>query len=405
MQNQALAEVRVLDLTQAIAGPYATKLMADLGADVLKIERPDLGDPARRAGPFLRDEPHPERSGLFLHLNTNKRGITLDLRSVFGREVVRELARDADILIESFRPGTMDRLGLDYATLSAINPNLTYTSVSNFGQTGPYRDWKGSDIVFYAMGGSMHSTGMPEREPLKLAGTVCQFQAGNMAAAVTLMAFYGARYKGIGQYIDISIFETQAGSVDRRLQYLVGYAYAGYITSREDNVSGTSFPSGVYPCKDGFFDVSGGGQFFSRACQMIGRPELAEDPRFSTPAARQDPSSKEAFEAIFRPWVLARTKRECMQAGQEAKVYCGAIFTPEDVVQDPHFREREYFVEVFHPETGVLLYPGAPYKLSQTPWAIRRPAPLLGEHNEAVYCGRFGYSLEELAMLRAEGLI
>jgi crotonobetainyl-CoA:carnitine CoA-transferase CaiB-like acyl-CoA transferase len=404
MMDQALSDVRVIDLTQAIAGPYCTKVLADLGADVLKIERPETGDPARRAGPFPGDEPHAERSGLFLHLNTNKRGITLDLKTAFGREVVRELVREADILVESFRPGTMEGMGLGYAELAAINPGLTYTSISNFGQDGPYRDWKGADIVFYAIGGSMHSTGMPDREPLKLAGTVCQYQAGNLAAAVSLMAFYGARDRGLGQQLDVSIFEAQAGSVDRRLQFLVGYVYSGIITRREDNVTG-AFPSGVYPCKDGYFDIAGGGTFFPRTCQMMGRPELVEDPRFASVEARRDPGNKVAFEEIFRPWALARTKRECMEAGQAAKVYCGAIFTPEDVVQDAHFRDREYFVEVYHPETGPVVYPGAPFKMSRTPWAIRRPAPLLGEHNAEVYCGRLGYSPEELVMLRAEGLV
>jgi crotonobetainyl-CoA:carnitine CoA-transferase CaiB-like acyl-CoA transferase len=402
--DQALSDVRVIDLTQAIAGPYCTKLLADLGADVLKIERPEVGDPARRAGPFPGDEPHAERSGLYLHLNTNKRGITLDLKTAFGREVVRELAREADLLVESFRPGTMEGLGLGYAELAAINPGLTYTSISSFGQNGPYRDWKGTEIVFYAMGGSMHSTGLPEREPLKLAGTVCQCQAGNLAAAVSLMAFYGARDRGQGQHLDVSIFESQAGSVDRRMQFLVGYVYSGYITRREDSVSG-AFPSGVYPCKDGFFDIAGGGVIFPRTCQMMGRPDLLEDPRFATVEARRDPANKVAFEEIFRPWALARTKRECMEAGQSAKVYCGAIFTPEDVVQDPHFRSRDCFAEIYHPETGPVIYPGAPFKMSQTPWAIRRPAPLLGEHNAEVYCGRLGYSPEELVMLRAEGLI
>jgi crotonobetainyl-CoA:carnitine CoA-transferase CaiB-like acyl-CoA transferase len=402
--DQALSDVRVLDLTQLVAGPYATKVMADLGADVVKIERPGWGDPARRLGPFPRDEPHPERSGLFLHLNTNKRGITLDLKSEFGRSVVRELACDADILVENFRPGTMARLGLDYPSLAELNPRLVYTSVSDFGHTGPYRDWKGSELVLYAMGGSMHSTGVPDREPLKLAGAVGQYAAGNLAAAVTLMAFYGARYKGAGQWIDLSIYEAHIGNVDRRLQNLLSHIYSGRISTREENVL-ASFPSGTYPCKDGYFDLVAGGTLFPRTCQMIGRPDLLEDPRFRTMEARTDPANKDAFEEIFRPWLMARTKRECMEAGQAAHVLCGAVFTLDDLVEDPHFRSREYFVEVYHPETGLLRYPGAPFKMSETPWAIRRPAPRLGEHNLEVYCGRLGYGRQDLRHYRAEGLI
>jgi crotonobetainyl-CoA:carnitine CoA-transferase CaiB-like acyl-CoA transferase len=402
--EQALSDLRVLDLTHLIAGPYATKVLADLGADVLKIERPGAGDPARRLGPYPRDEPHPERSGLFLHLNTNKRGITLNLKSDFGRDVVRELVRDADILVESFRPGVMERLGLDYPTLAAINPRLVYTSISNFGQTGPYRDWKGSELVLYAMGGSMHSTGLPDREPLKLAGTVGQYAAGNLAAAVTLIAFYGVRHDGIGQRLDVSIFETHAGSVDRRLQNLLSHIYTERISTREENVL-ISYPSGTYPCKDGFLDLNAGGTMFPRVCEMIGRPDLLDDPRFSTMEARTEPASKDAFEEIFRPWLMAHTKRECMAAGQAARVLCGAVFTLDDLVEDSHFRERGYFVEVDHPEAGTLRYPGASFKLSETPWAIRRLAPRLGEHNLDVYGGRLGYGRAELVRLRAEGLI
>jgi crotonobetainyl-CoA:carnitine CoA-transferase CaiB-like acyl-CoA transferase len=400
----ALNGVRVLDFTQAIAGPYCTKVLADYGAEVLKIERPRAGDPARQAGPFPADEPHPERSGMFLHLNTNKRGITLDLRSAFGRAVVEALAETADLVVESFRPGVMERLGLNYDRLAARNPRLVYTSISSFGQNGPYRDYQGSDLVFYAIGGEMHSTGLPEREPVKLAGAICQYQAGYLAAAVTLMALFGARRQGQGQYLDCSVFEAQAGSVDRRMQSFVRYIYAGYVLRRENNVRG-AFPNGVYPCRDGYFDLDGGGIFFPRTCQMIGRPDLVDDPRFRTTEARSEPAHKDAFEAIFRPWLLERTKRECMEAGQAAKVYCGAVFTPADVLDDPHYRERGFFVELYHPETGPLRIPGAPFQMSRTPWAVRRPAPLLGQHNAEIIGGHFGFSREEQGRLAAEGLI
>ena len=176
MPDLALEDVKVLDLTHHVAGPYCTKLLADYGADVIKVERPGLGDSARSMGPFPGDAPHRERSGIFLHLNTNKRGITLDLKSRAGAKVVKELAREVDILVESFRPGTMERYGLGYETLRVVNPGLVMTSISNFGQTGPYRDYRSAEIMVYGMGGEMYSTGLDEREPVKLGVNVHLYQ-------------------------------------------------------------------------------------------------------------------------------------------------------------------------------------------------------------------------------------
>ena len=182
MQEQALADVRVLDFTHYVAGPYCVKLLADHGADVIKVERPMVGDGSRRMGPFPKDEPHLEKSGLFLHLNTNKRSLALDLKAREARDIVLRLVRDVDIVVESFRPGTMARLGLDYAALKSVNPDLVLTSISNFGQTGPYRDYMLSDIMAYGMGGEMYSTGLEGREPLKLGENVVLYQAGAVAS-------------------------------------------------------------------------------------------------------------------------------------------------------------------------------------------------------------------------------
>ena len=221
---QPLADIRVVDLTHGIAGPYCTKLLADFGADVIKIERPDTGDFSRAAGPFVQDTPDLEKSGLFLYLNTNKRSIVLDLKTSQGVEAVKELVRTADVLVENFRPGVMAELGLDYEVLSNLNPNLVMTSISNFGQTGPYRDYLASELTLFAMGGRMHATGLPDRYPLKLGGNHVQYQAGNVAAMATLFAWYADRYRGMGgQQVDISIFETQVGSINMRLRNLLIY--------------------------------------------------------------------------------------------------------------------------------------------------------------------------------------
>jgi crotonobetainyl-CoA:carnitine CoA-transferase CaiB-like acyl-CoA transferase len=261
MPDQALSDIKVLDLSWHIAGPYCTKLLADYGADVIKVERPRVGDPARKIGPFFNDDPHPEKSGLFLHLNTNKKGITLNLKTPTGKEIIKKLVKEVDILVESFSPHVMPGLGLDYQTLEQVNPDLLMVSISSFGQTGPYRDFKATEIVEYAMGGEMYSTGIAGREPLKLGGNVVQYQAGTIAAVSTMGALFAARAQGIGQHVDVSIMETQAGSADRRIIYTLAYACAGVITTRwpppREAVRMLIMPQGVYPCKDGFVNTQG----------------------------------------------------------------------------------------------------------------------------------------------------
>ena len=405
MSEQALEGVKVLDLTWHIAGPYCAKYLADSGAEVIKIERPGSGDPARQMGPFYKDEPHPEKSGLFLHLNTNKQSITLNLKTPTGKKIFKELVRDADILLESFRPHVMPSLGLSYEELEKINPRLVMTSISSFGQTGPYKEFKASDMVIYGMGGSMFWTGIKDREPVRLGGTVVSFQVGVMAAVATTFALFGAEKRGQGEYIDIAAYETTRASIDRNGTDLLAYQYCGDYDQR-----GTyyvrSYPSGVYPCKDGYVDVSGGGvQFFPRAAKMLGRPELAKDPRFCTAEAQIDMSRKEEFDSeIYYPWVLERTRREVWAEAQKAHLLSGPILTAQDLYEDEHYKGRNYWEEIDHPATGKLLYPGAVYRSEEMPWKIRHPAPLLGQHNAEVY-GKLGYSSEDLMKLRETGII
>ena len=221
MPDMALSDITVLDFTHQISGPYCAKLLADYGAEVIKIERPGSGDPARAIGPFPKDVPHPEKSGTFLHLNTNKRSITLDLTNDRGRQIALKLAQRADIVVESFRPGVMAGFGLDYQTLNSTNPALVITSISNFGQTGPYRDWRASELILYGMGGELYTTGLDYREPVKMGANVGLYQAGTVAAYATLSASLSARETGTGEHVDVSIMETQAGSIDRRMSMLL----------------------------------------------------------------------------------------------------------------------------------------------------------------------------------------
>jgi len=406
MVEQALSDVKVLDLTWHIAGPYCTKLLADYGADVIKVERPGKGDPARAMGPFFKDEPNPERSGLFLHLNTNKKGITLNLKSATGKKIFKQLVADSDILVESFSPHVMPGLGLDYRTLEKLNPRLVMVSISSFGQTGPYRDFKASEIVEYAMGGEMYSTGIAGREPLKLGGNVIQYQSGTVAAVATLGAFYAAEFQEIGQHVDVSIMETQAGSADRRIMYILSYIMAGVITTRwpppREAVRMLIMPQGVYPCKDGFVNTLSLPQWWSRYIEALEMPELKDDPRF------QNIYSAEAgmeFDAIWYSWLADHTKEELFNIFLKSKIASAPVNSPEDLLNNAQLKAREYFVEVDHPETGKVTYPGAPFKMSEASWKIRQPAPLLGQHNEEIYCRLLGYTKEELVKLREGGII
>lgn len=407
MAQTALSDITVLDFTHYIAGPYCAKLLADYGAEVVKVERPGSGDAARAMGPFPCDEPHPEKSGTFLHLNTNKRSMTLDLKTDGGRGVALELAKRADAVIESFRPGTMERFGLGYDALSAANPELVMTSISNFGQTGPYRDWRGSELIFYGMGGELGSTGVREKEPVKLGGTVGLYQAGAVAAYATLGAIFAARDEGAGQRVDISLMETQAGSIDRRMSMLLAYRYNGEISGRaslgaEPDRSG--YPSGTYPCADGYFQITGGGNYFSRVRDMLDDPDELAGDEWTTPEAQADGEMAGLFDAVFYPWLLDRGKYEIWERAQRSRVLSGPLNTMEDLQRDPVFQRRGAFAEIDHPEAGRLTYPGRPFIMGATPWAVRRPAPTLGQHTDEIL-SEMGASAEEIAELRARGAI
>ena len=403
MFDQALEGVKILDLTHYIAGPYCTKLFADYGADVIKVEKPGGGDPARHLGPFHKDTPHGEKSGLFLHLNTNKRSITLNLKVASGQAILKELVKEADILVESFSPGVISSLGLDYSTLSQINPRVTMTSISNFGQTGPYRDYRASELVLYGIGGEMISIGVEGREPLKQSGNVVQYEAGATAASATLAALFAAERDDLGQHIDVSIIETQMAGVDRKHGALVAYQFTGDFSTQHSGW-GVGFASGTFPCKDGYIEFLGDEGYFPRVIKMLGEPEFLKDPKWAEPEAALDPDLREEFAPFFLSWMMSHTKREILEIGQKARVLCGPLYDTSELLTDPHFRAREFWMEMEHPAIGVITYTGAPFKMSETPRQMRRSAPLLGEHNEEVY-GHLGYSKEDLVRLREREVI
>ncbi len=404
--EQALSDVKVLDLTHYVAGPYCTKLLADCGADVIKVEKPNEGDGARRLGPFFKDQARAENSGLFLYLNTNKRGITLNLKSTTGKKIFKQLVKGVDILVENFSPRVMPGSGLGYEVLEKVNPKLVMTSISNFGQTGPYRDYKATEIIIDGMGQAMNARGLPEREPVKTARGLLLCQSGLIGAIATMTALFSSRLQGFGQQVDISIMETQLGSINGRALSLVGHQYnPGEVSLRLPQGMSTGFPTGNWPCKDGYISIDGGQYygFWPRVVDMLDMPELLEDRRFCIIEAQASPENYEAFVAIFLPWCMERTKQEIFIQGQAKRVLVAPINTAEDLLNDPNLSARGYFLDIVHPMTGKIKYPGAPIK-GDGFFQVRRPAPLLGEHNEEVY-EQLGYSKEELVKLREWGVI
>jgi crotonobetainyl-CoA:carnitine CoA-transferase CaiB-like acyl-CoA transferase len=404
MSDMALSDVRILDLTRHVAGPFCTKMLADYGADVIKVERPNGGDVTRRMGPFPDDVPHPEKSGLFLHLNTNKRGVTLNLKSATGKRMLMELVKQVDVVVENFAPRVLPSLGLAYEDLEQINPQLILVSISNFGQTGPYRDYKASEIVLHGMGGNLRSLGLPEREPVKYGSHVALRQAGLIGAAATMAALFTREARGEGEHVDVAIVETQAGSQDRRAPQLITAQFVNQVFPRR--APGATMASGTFPCKDGYINVTGGGSRFPRALEMIGKPELIEDPRFATPDARLNPENSEDFNReVLMPWLMQHTMQEVWSIAQKARVLSGPIYTSEALMADNHFRDRGMWVDIDHPVAGRYTYPGRPIIMGESPWQLRRAAPQLGEHNEEVFGESLGYESQDLARLRGVGVI
>jgi crotonobetainyl-CoA:carnitine CoA-transferase CaiB-like acyl-CoA transferase len=404
MPDAALSDIKVLDLTHHIAGPYCTKLLADFGAEVIKIEPPGRGDPARRAGPFYQDEPHPDKSGLFLHLNTNKLGATLNLKAPEGVRIFKELLKDADVVVENFAPRVMPGLGLSYQELAKVNPRVIMTSISNFGQTGPYRDFVATELTLFAMECQMSHTGSPDREPIYLGGAVSQYLAGNSAALATMAGIMGARLQGEGQQIDVSIVESWLGT-GAGIASLTKYIYSGLVEKRSNAVGR------IFPAQDGFvhFVAAGAGagpppqRDWGRLVKLLDMPELLDDERFATFAARSE-NAGELLDLV-RPWLAERTKFEITRLSQAERVFAAPLLMVDEVVNDPHNEARGFFEEVHHPATGPLRYPGAPAKMTETPRQAARPAPLLGQHNEEMYSGRLGYSRVDLVRLREAGII
>jgi crotonobetainyl-CoA:carnitine CoA-transferase CaiB-like acyl-CoA transferase len=371
----ALAGVRVLDYTGFIAGPYCGRLLADLGADVIKVEPPE-GDPSRSYGPFPADQPHPEKSATYIHLNTNKRGITLDLGTPGGRDAFRELASGAGVVIEDAPPGQLESLGLGYEDLAKRNPALVMTSITPFGQTGPYRDLRAHHInLFNATEGNTSARSRDGR-PTVAGAFLGEYDSGLNAGVATLAALYACRFTGRGQHIDISKYESLAA-----LQRVD-------ISIRRNRDQGTDYGrmsriGGLVRCKDGHVVITAVEDHQWRSlAELIGRQEWATDPRFAGRDER--PRHAREIQRAIVSWAKEHTKDELYHLGQAAKCPVGAVLSVPELLASPQLAARDFFHEVKHPEVGSHLQPGMGFRLSRSPWRAERPAPRLGEHNGAL---------------------
>ncbi len=400
----ALDGVRVLDLAGPM-GVYCGKLLADLGADVIKVEKPG-GDAMRSRGPFYHDQAHPEKSLYFFLFNTNKRGVTLDMESADGKAVFRRLAEGADILLETYPPGYMDGLGLGYDDLAAVNPGLIMTSVTPFGQTGPYRDYKSSDLVGSAMGGLTNMVGVPGERPAWTLSEIAYHHVNINASSATLIALYHKDFTGEGQHIDVSMHEAVSMVVPASVQ---SWDVLGEVVTRNGGAS-IRAGFGAFQCKDGYVSVViRAGPPLVYLCEWLDEDGVEHDlwdDKWHDMTFRSQPESIEHMNNILRPFFMNYTKVELAERAQSHHLSITAYYDPKEVREDPHLNARNYFVDVEHPElAGKVTYPGAPYGLSETPWSIRRRAPQIGEHNEEVYVRELGYSPEQMARLKAAGAI
>ena len=397
---KALEGIKVLDLSGHISGPYCTKLLAAFGAEVLKVEPPVQGDMARHTGPFRGDRPNPETGALFLYLNTGKKGIALNLEKPAGFDLVKRLIKDTDVLVENFKPGYMSGLGLGYENLQAIQPGLIMTSITDFGQNGPYRGYKGGRLVGNALSGYMYVNGDPDREPLAGGGEQPAYQGGLHAYTGTMAALVARQRTGRGQHIDIAIMDCMASLH----QFTVNrYVYSGKIQKRAGNRYLWSHPITIYPCRDGQVSVSASTEDQAeRLLLLMEMPDLLEDPRFRTGFQRLVHAEK--FDKLVRPWFLQRTQKEIVETCQEWRIPAAPVNDVSDLLKDLQFKARGFWVELDHPEAGRLPYAGPPFQMSDTPAEYHR-APLLGEHNEEIYQGRLGLTRREMDNLKKEGVI
>ncbi len=399
-----LSGVRVVEYGRNITAPFAGKMLADLGAEVIKVESPE-GDPARSLGPFQGDVPDPEAAAQFIYLNGNKRGVTLDLDRPSGRSLLHDLLRSADVFLENAEPGEMEARGLSYSLLAPAHPRLIVTSVRPFGLTGPYRDLLGSDLITWHASALGHRyLGEPDREPLRSGGSFASYYAAVNAAAATLLALRAPAAAGRGTQVDISVADVLAvGILGYGLVAL--YHERGLSARRPGNSQRLGVPAAMLPCRDGYvFIFASESYMWDGLVKAMGDPEWAQADIFKGHYRDRSRYGPEVY-GMMQEWLDATGKEEIFQRCQENRVPSTAVYDMAEVLDNAHLAERGFFVTTSHPVTGPVRQPGAPYKLGAAPWGLRRPAPRLGEHNDEVLRGGLGLGQTALTDLRRAGVV
>ena len=403
-----LTDIRILDLSRILAGPWCSQIFADLGAEVIKIERPGKGDDTRGWGPpFIRDRDGRETAdaAYFQCANRAKKSVTVDIAKAEGQALIRELAERCDVLLENFKVGDLDRYGLGYAQIRAINPRIVYCSITGFGQDGPYRDRAGYDFMIQGMGGIMSVTGerdgLPGGGPQKVGVAIADLMTGMYSAVAVMAALWERNASGSGQHIDMALLDTQiAWLANQNLNYLV----SGEVPQRLGNAHPNITPYDVCRTRDGDVIVAiGNDAQYARYCRVAGLETLIDDPRFADNPRRV--ANRDALRALLEPAMLGRTTAEWIRLLEPLGVPCGPINRLDQVFADPQVRHRRMQVDVAHPVAGSLPLVANPIKFSRTPITYDVPPPLLGEHTAEVLGSLLGKTAAQIAALRADGVI
>ncbi|MBI5289212.1 MAG: CoA transferase [Chloroflexi bacterium] len=393
-----LSSLRILDLTSGVSGPWCTKLLADYGADVIKVERPGTGDESRGHGPFTGGVPDRERSALFLWLNTSKRSITLDVQTPTGRDLALRLAAQCDAVVVDRSSHELERLRLNHEDFAAVNPSIVTTSVTAFGLTGPYADWRATNLTSYATGGQHYLTGDGDREPIQNGGYHALYQAGTWAFGATLAAVWNARETGVGQRAEVAGQEVMASILEI---YMPDFAYrkAETLLTRRGNMA--TAVVGIYPVIDGHIGIHAMPKNWPQLLDSLDMHWMAEDERFKDNRARL--RNNDELMAQLYIWTAGVTKAEAYERGGRYRAPISPVNTMADLLASPHLDARQFCREIEHPAAGAMQYPGSPARMPATPPQVR-PAPLLGQHNAEVY-DELGLMARDLATLAAAGVI
>lgn len=404
MAGKALEGVKVLEYCGTNSGPYCTRLMGDLGAEVIHVEPPRTGDEARRSPPFPRDIPHPEKSGLFLFLNANKLGITLDPQRPQGKKIFEQLVRNVDVLVEDWPASRMAQLGLGYDDLKKLNPGLIMASITPFGRSGPYADYRAHALNISHVSGQGYLLPLPapdlEQPPTMVGGRCADYDPGQTAAVAILSALYARNITGKGQLVEVS---KQEAVLSYQKAEAVIFANTGQTSDRR-GPKAERLITMLFRCKDGYvISVTPLEHQWEALMKLVGGNDWSAR-GLATDAAHRTENA-EALLELIGTWMKTRTKEEIWKKAQALSCPITPVSSAADVVESEQMNARGFFEEVEHPEAGRLKLPARPYHFSKTPCVLERAAPLLGEHNESVYCERLGYNAEDLRNLEKAGVI